>query len=120
MPGDRSRIPGNGNAPRIFHVLGGEALRVRTTPYGLVGTIFADPALEIVWVTKQAEEVDPGWFSQPTTDILFVAQDSRPAEGHRRSGPRSLAAMGLAVNPGQQEGDAQARRVPDLICGRAA
>jgi uncharacterized protein YjlB len=61
-------------SPRVFRVLDGDALQIRATPCGSVGTVFTDPGLEVVWVSKQAEDVDPAWFSQPTTDILFVVQ----------------------------------------------
>jgi hypothetical protein len=61
-------------SPAVFRVLDGDAVQVRKTPYGSVGTIFTSPGLEVVWVSKQAEDIDPGWFSQPTTDILFVVQ----------------------------------------------
>lgn len=63
-----------GRPPRMFRVLEREALQVRATPYGSVGTLLTGPGLEVVWVAKQAEDVDPGWFSQSTTDVLFVVQ----------------------------------------------
>lgn len=72
--GSDAGSPAIGRSPRKFRVLDGDALQIRGTPYGCVGTVFASPSLEVVWVSKQAEEVDPGWFSQPSTDILFVAQ----------------------------------------------
>jgi hypothetical protein len=37
-----------------------------------VGTLFRGEGIEAVWVRKQGEEIDPGWFSQPTTDLLVV------------------------------------------------
>ncbi len=49
-----------------------EAAGVRTTPFGEVGTIFSDGALEVVWVSKQGEAVDPDWFEQDQTDVLAV------------------------------------------------
>jgi hypothetical protein len=54
-------------------------LDVRPTLYGRVGTVFADPGLEVVWVSKQAEDVDPGWFSQRTTDVLAACSPNLPA-----------------------------------------
>ena len=67
-------MPSDAETPRLFHVLSGDAQQVRQTPYGSVGTIFTGPGLEVVWVNKQDEDIDPGWVSQPTTDILIVVQ----------------------------------------------
>jgi uncharacterized protein YjlB len=47
---------------------------VRTTDYGSVGTLFAGAGLEVVWVEKRGEEIDPDWFSRPTPDLLLVVQ----------------------------------------------
>jgi hypothetical protein len=60
--------------PKIYDVLRGDALEVRKTAYGSVGTVFAGRALEVVWVAKQDEEIEPGWFSQSTHDVLLVVQ----------------------------------------------
>jgi hypothetical protein len=37
-----------------------------------VGTILDCDSTEVVWVCKQDEDIDPGWFSQPDTDVLCV------------------------------------------------
>lgn len=60
--------------PRVFNVLRGEAERVSETPYGAVGQLFTGEGVEAVWVAKRAEEVDPGWFSQGSVDLILVLQ----------------------------------------------
>lgn len=60
MESDTGSPAGNGRPPRVFRVLDGDALQVRATPYGSVGTVFTGPGLEVVWVVKQAEDIDPG------------------------------------------------------------
>jgi quercetin dioxygenase-like cupin family protein len=66
--------------PRIFHSSQGEALHVRDAPYGRVGLLHSDQNLEVVWVSKQAEAVDPGWFSSGAVDILVVVQGNLRVE----------------------------------------
>ena len=45
--------------PRVFDVLGGEALETRSVPFGDVGTLFSGDGIECVWVRKLDEEIDP-------------------------------------------------------------
>jgi quercetin dioxygenase-like cupin family protein len=59
---------------QVFHVLDGEAHHVRETPYGSVGEIFSGNGIEVVWVCKQNEEIDPDWFSQSTVDLILVVK----------------------------------------------
>jgi hypothetical protein len=68
--------PADADVPMVFDVLRGDALEVKTTPYGAVGTVFSSAALEVVWVSKQNEEIETGWFSQSEPDILLVVQGS--------------------------------------------
>ncbi len=64
---------GEPSAPVVLRALEGEAAgEVRATPYGSVGTILDCDSTEVVWVCKQDEDIDPGWFSQPDTDVLCV------------------------------------------------
>jgi hypothetical protein len=60
------------STPVVLRALQGEAAVVRTTPYGSVGTILDSDSTEVVWVCKDDEDIDPGWFSQPATDVLCV------------------------------------------------
>lgn len=60
--------------PRVFHVLTGDALEATASPYGSVGRLFRGEGIELVWVRKEAEEVDPSWFSQEVVDLLVVLQ----------------------------------------------
>jgi len=58
--------------PRVFHCLDDDAIEIKTTPYGSVGKVYGDGRIEAVWVRKQAEQIDPGWFSQAEVDLLLV------------------------------------------------
>jgi hypothetical protein len=61
------------SAPVLLRALEGQAVgAARATPYGSVGTILNCDSTEVVWVCKQDEDIDPGWFSQPDTDVLCV------------------------------------------------
>jgi hypothetical protein len=60
--------------PVFFHVLDGEARSVKSIPYGSVGTLVAERGVEVVWVTKDDEEIDPGWFCREQLDVLYVAR----------------------------------------------
>jgi hypothetical protein len=69
------------SAPLSLRALEGEAVGgVRATPHGSVGTILDCDSTEVVWVCKQDEDIDPGWFSQPDTDVLCVAAGQLRAE----------------------------------------
>ncbi len=63
---------GKPSTPLVLRALEGEAVEVRTTRYGSVGTILDSDSTEVVWVCKQGEDIDPGWFSQSDTDVLCV------------------------------------------------
>lgn len=56
----------------IGNVFRGDARGVRDTPYGRVGEVYSGEGLEVVWVSKQAEEIDPDWFVQETVDVIVV------------------------------------------------
>jgi uncharacterized protein YjlB len=58
----------------VFNVLRGEASQVRTTPFGDVGTVFSGQGIELVWVSKQDEPIDEGWFSADAVDLILVLQ----------------------------------------------
>ncbi len=61
-------------SPRVHRILGGEALSVRESPFGAVGSLFSDSAMEVVWVSKRAEEIDPDWFVSEQSDVIVVLQ----------------------------------------------
>jgi len=63
---------GEPSVPVLLRALEGEAVEVHATPYGSVGTILDSDSTEVVWVCKQDEDIDPGWFSQRDTDVLCV------------------------------------------------
>ena len=39
-----------------------------------MGTLHSDGQIEAVWVSKRAEAVDSGWFSQDAVDLIVVLQ----------------------------------------------
>jgi hypothetical protein len=86
--------------PRIFRILRGEALSIRQTPFGSVGEIFRGEGLEVVWVKKQDEDVDPDWFSQSMVDLILVVQGKLRVEFERYGLPACVLEPGdLAVLP---------------------
>jgi len=58
----------------LFRSALGEADNLRETPYGRVGMLHSDENLEVVWVAKQGEPIDPGWFSASVVDVIVVLQ----------------------------------------------
>src|SRR5262249_7279060 len=64
------------------------------TPYGSVGTILERDSTEVVWVCKQDEDIDPGWFSQPDTDVLCVVA------GQLRVESKAEPSAALTLQPG--------------------
>lgn len=49
--------------PRIFHISSYEALEIQHSSFGSVGKLFRGEGIEAVWVKKEAEAIDPDWFS---------------------------------------------------------
>jgi hypothetical protein len=62
------------NTLRVFNVLHGEASRVRSTPFGDVGSLFSGSGIELVWVRKQDEPIDEDWFCSDEVDLILVIQ----------------------------------------------
>lgn len=86
--------------PAFFNVLDGEGRSVKSTPYGSVGTLVAERGVEVVWVNKDDEEIDPGWFSQEQLDVLYVARGQLRVEfADERWPPRVLGVGDLLVLP---------------------
>ncbi len=67
----RSSLPGR---VKVFNVLDGQAVKLKHTPYGSVGYCYRGKDMEVVWVRKEAEEIDTSWYSQPTTDHIFIVK----------------------------------------------
>jgi mannose-6-phosphate isomerase-like protein (cupin superfamily) len=65
------------------------------TAFGEVGKVFSGEGIELVWVAKQAEEIDPAWFSADTVDLLLVLQ------GRLRVEFDDEASTELTLRPGQ-------------------
>jgi hypothetical protein len=60
--------------PRVFDLLRGDATETTSSPFGAVGLVHSGEGIEVVWVSKQAEQLDPDWFSTETVDLLVVVQ----------------------------------------------
>lgn len=69
--------------PRVFYIFGGDALETKRTPYGSVGQVFRGEGLEAVWVSKEGEAIDPGWFSQDRVDLIVLLQGQLRVEFER-------------------------------------
>lgn len=78
----------------MFNVLRGEALDVIPSPYGRVGQLFSGEGVEAVWVAKQGEEIDPGWFSQDRVDLILVMQGQLRFEFEREDFPARVLRPG--------------------------
>ncbi len=79
---------------RVFNVLRGDALDVRATPFGDVGTVFTGAGIECVWVSKLQERIDPDWFSSQQVDLIVVIQ------GQLRFEFESSDIAGRVLSPG--------------------
>ncbi len=66
--------------PRIYNLAREDALEITQSPFGRVGRLFTGEGLEAVWVKKEAEQVDPGWFEQAMVDLLLVVQGQLKVE----------------------------------------
>ena len=77
---------GQAAAPAVFNVLKGEAVQTRSTAFGEVGTLFSDEGIELVWVSKGDEDVDPDWFCSDEVDLIVVV----PVVSSSSSNPRPL------------------------------
>ena len=85
---------------RVFHVLEGDALQIKSTPYGHVGRLYGDERIEAVWVRKQEEAINPEWFSQSTVDLILVMQGQLNVEFEGETKDRLLRQGDLLVLPG--------------------
>ncbi len=88
------------DTPKVYNILQDEALEITQSAYGSVGRLFTGEGLEAVWVKKEAEEVDPGWFVQPMVDLILVVQGKLRVEYERPDhSPRVLSAGEMLVLP---------------------
>jgi quercetin dioxygenase-like cupin family protein len=86
--------------PVVFNLPRSDALEITQSLYGSVGRLFSGEGLEAVWVRKQAEEIDPGWFSQPVADLILVVQGQLKLEFESPDfAPRLLQPGELLVLP---------------------
>jgi uncharacterized RmlC-like cupin family protein len=85
--------------PLIYRVLKREANGIRKTRFGAVGNLFRGDGIEVVWVSKQNEAVDPNWFSQEKVDLIAVVQGKLRVDYARRLKSRILGPGDLLVLP---------------------
>ena len=55
-----SRVVSMNEAPRVFDLMRGDATETRSSPFGAVGLVHSGEGIEVVWVSKQAEQTRPG------------------------------------------------------------
>jgi hypothetical protein len=67
-------MPDAADQPRVFNLLRVDATSAAESPHGSVGTLFSGREIAAVWVSKQGEVIDPGWFSTDTVDLMLVVQ----------------------------------------------
>ena len=88
------------DTPQVFSLLHDDALEITHSPYGSVGRLFTGEGLEAVWVKKEAEEIDPGWFTQPMVDLILVVQGKLRVEFERADwSPRVLSPGEMLILP---------------------
>ncbi len=86
--------------PQIFNLLRGDGLEITQSAFGSVGRMFTGQEIEAVWVKKEAEEIDPAWFSQPKVDLILVVQGQLKVEYEQPSlEPRILDPGDLLIVP---------------------
>ena len=91
---------GQNDKPQILNILQDDALEITHSAYGRVGRLFTGEGFEAVWVKKEAEEIDPGWFIQPVVDLILVVQGKLRVEYDTPDlSPRVLAPGEMLVLP---------------------
>ena len=90
------------NRPLVLRTLKREGTRVREGPTGEVGTIYRGQGLEVVWVRKEGEMIDPHWFMSRRVDVLMVVQGRLRVEFSKRHSPTAILGVGdvLVLPPG--------------------
>lgn len=58
----------------VYDILDGEGTDVRESRFGRVGTVYSGEGIELAWISKSQDEIDPGWFEADTVDVLLVVQ----------------------------------------------
>ena len=82
---------------RTYRREGGPRHRSAT---GEVGEILSASRIEVVWVRKHREAVDPHWFSLPTVDVLIIVRGRLRVEfADSRWKPRVLGVGDVLVLP---------------------
>ncbi len=62
--------------PRVFDLVRGDATATTLSPFRCrrAHIVHSGEGIEVVWVSKQAEQLDPDWFLTETADPLLVIQ----------------------------------------------
>ncbi len=53
-----------------------EAVEITETPYGSVGLLHTGRELNVWWIRKEREEIDPEWTIFTRDDVLYVVEGS--------------------------------------------
>jgi hypothetical protein len=80
--------------PLIFATTHGEAHDVRASAYGSEGTLLKSDEIEVVWIRKEGEEIEPGWFEQETTDVIVVVEGGLRVEFEAASAEDRVLGVG--------------------------
>ncbi len=80
--------------PRTFRILREDAMDIRHSPFGSVGTLLRRDGIEAVWVKKEREEIDQDWFSQSVIDLIVVVQGTLRVEFERADVPPCTLEVG--------------------------
>ncbi len=86
--------------PQILNIFSGEGLEIRQSAFGRVGKLFSGEGVEVVWIKKEGDEIDPDWFSQPMVDLILVVQGKLKMEFERDDlEPRVLESGDMIILP---------------------
>lgn len=85
----------NAAGVRVVDLLAERRPGERSTPYGSVWDVVSGHGLQAVVVVKDGEEIDPGWFSQETVDLIVLLR------GRLRVEFDGGVPAPLTMNPGQ-------------------
>lgn len=88
----------------VFDILRGQASEVRSTQFGDVGTVYSGSGIELVWVSKLGEPIDPDWFSSQQVDLILVVQGQLKFEFESAGQPDRVLSAGqvLILPPGER------------------
>jgi hypothetical protein len=85
--------------PRVFRLSAREANDIHRSPTGDVGHLFSGEGIELVWVSKQDEQVDAHWFDSDSVVLLVLSGELRVECESATFPPMTLAPLDLLILP---------------------